>query len=614
MVESEGVQGVTPEAVIYRYLEAASRQPFVTDAFVRLLGADADLLGRWLNVLECPADPEALGAAVRRLSLAQLRNLAQAQAWAVLPVAGSARLGLDQWQAVLRSGFLAQVLAEQLGLPAPEAVRFRVLLAVSGVSLSHDPDLTALAEFRGVRAELLAEASPLIKVFAVVDALEVLDEFQAGQLAGRLLNIDAEQFSELIEWAGNRCASLVTELDLAAEHEADWSNRLWVQQQVGMLTELLKLGSRPDDIAHGHQFATRSLFQQVPLLLMLDTRHELVPVSGSGVSIKLDSPVSGIAQALRQGEVLPIEDSPDTAVGDRQLLRELGVADAVCIPLVGEGEAVGALLFAVDDDVDQDFARTLYAEQLAQRLAAAAHEPDVELELVKRYRQREEKRLREIVHEVNNPLSVVQNYLHILELRLQHEPSATEQLQMIGSELKRAADIVQRVRALSPIAELDGGAEVVFAEFDANELARRVFELHRGYAEDHSVTLELALSPGSARVASDEQRLAQVLNNLMRNAIEASSGATVCLGSNAGVFREGREGLELFVRDTGPGLAREVLERLADPKASSKGGDHAGLGLHIVHRLVKELQGGIDVRTTPRQGTMFTVYLPLTPL
>jgi signal transduction histidine kinase len=572
---------VTPEAVIYRYLEVASRQPVSVSNLVRLLGADADLLGRWLNLLACPADPSCLEAELRRLSKAQLRTLAQAQAWAVLPVAGSARLGMDQWQAVVRSAFLAEVLAEQLGMSEPVAVRWRVLLAVSGVNLPHDEHLVELSDFRGVRAELLEDASLLIKVFAVVDALEVLDEFQAAQLAERLLSISAENFSELIEWAGARCGELMNDLQLAADLDTDWSNRLWMQQQVSLLADLLGLSRRLEEL-------------QQP-------------------QIHLSSAVSAIADCIREGESRFVRDTADTAVAGRQLLRQLKATEALCVPLLAAEGAVGALLFVIDEDVDQELALSLYAEQLTQCLTDLTSRPDPELELVKRYRQREEKRLREIAHEVNNPLSVVHNYLHILELRLQHEPSATEQLQMIGSELKRAGEILQGIRELSPIAELETAAEMVFVEFDVNELARRVFELHRGYADDHGVELALELSPGSVLLASDEQRLAQILNNLMRNAIEASADAEVCLGGQVGVFREGREGIEVYVRDTGPGLSREVLERLAEPKESAKGGEHAGLGLHIVHRLVAELQGGIDVRTASGRGTTFTVFLPLGP-
>ncbi len=605
---------MTPEAVIYRYLEAAGRQPVSVTDLVALLGADADLLGRWLNLLGCPAEPEELEKRLRRLSVEQLRTLAQAQAWAVLPVFGSARLGLDQWQAVIRSAFLAEILAEQLGMSEPVAVRWRVLLSISGVTLAHDPLALELSDFRGVRAELLEDAGLLIKVFAVVDALEVLDEFHAAQLADRLLKVGAENFAELLERASDRCNQLMTELALDSELDADWSNRLWVQQQVSLLSELLDSGNRLDELQQGHAHASSSLFQQVPLLLIRDAGDVLVALADEDLKIHVDSAVSAIADSVREQVSRTIRDSAETAVADRQLLRRLGTREALCIPLLAREGAVGALLFVLDEDVDHEFALTLYADQLSQQLSNLGSQPDPELELVKKYRQREEKRLREIVHEVNNPLSVVYNYLHILELRLQHESSATEQLQMIGSELKRAGEILQQIRELSPIAELDVASEMTFAEFDVNELVRRLFELHRGYAEDNQVALSLDLSPGSVVLASDEQRLAQVLNNLLRNAIEAAHSAEVCIGGQVGVFREGREGIEVFVRDTGPGLTREVLERLADPKESAKGGEHAGLGLHIVHKLVAELQGGIDVRTAADRGTTFTVFLPLKPL
>ena len=56
-----------------------------------------------------------------------------------------------------------------------------------------------------------------------------------------------------------------------------------------------------------------------------------------------------------------------------------------------------------------------------------------------------------------------------------------------------------------------------------------------------------------------------------------------------------------------------MLERLTEPKQSTKGGDHAGLGLHIVHRLVDEIGANIDVRTAPGEGTRFSIFLPLAP-
>lgn len=603
---------MTPEAVIYRYLEAAHRQPLSVQALVRILGSDADLLGRWLNLANVPAEPAALSAAIASLSHEEVTSLAQAQAWAVLPVAGSARLGLDQWQAVLRSAFLAEILAEQLGLDEPETVRWRVLLAISGVNLTQDPALTELATFRGVRPQLLGDAGALIRIFGVVDAFEVLDEYEAAQLAQSLLGVEAENFPELVEWAGKRCSDLVHALELATDPDADWSNRLWVQQQVAMLTALLPLAGDHVALQQAHEFITRSLFRQVPLLLFEVRAGRYQSLVAPDVEIHRDSGTSLIAEAIRTGERRPVIDRTDLSVGDRQLLLRLGTPEATCIPVRGNGHAQAALLMLDDEDVDYDFALGLYVEKLAERLGNLGATSG-ELDRLKKYRQREEKRLRELVHEANNPLSVVQNYLHILQMRLQHDASAAEQLEMIATELGRATEIIQHARDLPPVTEVESEAQVTVTEFDVNLLVRRVYELHLGYAADHDVEMRLRTGDGALPIESDQQRLTQILNNLVRNAIEAAGGETVSIGSESGVFREGREGVEVFVSDTGPGLPRAVLERLADPKDSTKGGDHAGLGLHIVHRLVHELGGNIDVRTASGQGTTFSLFLPLRP-
>ena len=604
---------MTPEAVIFRYLEAADRQPLSVESFIRVLSADADLLGRWLNLTDLGVDPRALTRSVAALPSDEVHSLAQAQAWAVLPIAGSARLGLDQWRAVLHSSFVAELLAERLELDDASVVRWRVLLAVSGVSLARDPELVELGAFRGASAELLVDASPLVRIFAVVDAREVVDEYQAAELAATLLGLEADAFSEIVEAADGRCTELIESLNLDADPDADWSHRLWMQQQVSMLSGLLAQAESHDDIQVAHELVARSLFREVPLLL-IDAgagryRSTLVP----DVVIHADSTASEIAATIRDGGGRAIAEHGGLSVGDRQLLRRMKTTEAACIPVRMNGHVSAILLMNMDEDVDDDFALSLYVVALGQRLANPGAAGEDALELVRRYRQREERRMRELVHEANNPLSVVQNYLHILQMRLQHEDTAAEQLSMIGTELHRVTEIIQRARELPPISELDRDAEVVSAEFDVNDLVRRVHELHLGYAADHNVTLSTQIQPGAVMVQTDGQRLAQVLNNLVRNGIEAAAGERVTIGLDTGVFREGREGIEVYVTDSGPGLPRSVLERLAEPKETTKGGEHAGLGLHIVYRLIAELGGNIDVRTAVSKGTSFSLFLPLRP-
>ena len=605
---------MTPEAVIDRYLESATNQAFDPAKFALLLGTDADLLSRWLLLLECPAEPHAFVEAVTALPADRFHDLALSQALSVLSVAGSVRLSFPQWRAALTASLVAELLAVELGIADPVAVRWRILLGAAGVMLAHDPQLMELLEFRGVRRELLEDASTLHRLFAVVEAFDAADPLASLDAAGQLLNLDADRYRRIVTSAESRLAELLETLGLSAERD-DATERLWLGLQLGVLERLLADCGRSDPgFVQAHVLISRRLFARVPTLLLVDVATDrLAPAGGVGPEIARSSLSSTIARSVRLAERSELIDRSDQAVADRQVLRHLDCAEALCVPLVdGAGRGIGALVFAVEEEVEQEAAMSLYASALSRHLGADDRAA-VDGTALTRYRQREEKRLRELVHEANNPLSIVNNYLHILELRLAHEPEAVEQLRLIGTELRRAGDIISQARELPSLDAEREEARVEHAELDLNELARRMAELHLGLAADNHVSLSESLVAGSLLIRSDQQRLAQILNNLMRNAIEAARGASVTVSTVSGVYREGREGVLIGVADTGPGLPREVAERLAEPKQSTKGGDHSGLGLHIVHRLVAELGGSIDVRTGPGQGTAFAIFLPLSP-
>lgn len=610
---------MTPEAVIDRYLETAARDPFDPADFALLLGTDADLLSRWLQLLQCPADPDAFATAVAALPAERFHDLALSQALAVLTVSGSVRLSFDQWQSVLNTSLVAEALAEHLGLGKPVAVRWRVLLAASGVNLEQDPALMELLAFRGARPELLEDASLIHRLFAVVEALDLNDPLVSQETAASLLGIEPERFRSLLTTAEQRCAELIDVLGLVVDRDFDSAERLWLRLQIGILGRLFPGAGRndPEAFAEMHALVSRRLFGSVPALFLADgPSGRLAPLGGEGPVVALTSQSSSLARCARLGERVELVDRPDQAVADREILRRLDRADGVCLPLIdaaGGGSVLGVVVFGVDEDVDQETAMGLYAAELAKHLARPGTAARGDGDALGRFRQREEKRLRELVHEANNPLSIVNNYLHILELKLAHEPEAVEQLRLIGAEVRRASEIIAGARDVPEPGVERRDADVTFGGFALNDLAHRVVELHAGYAADRQVMLQQDLTAADSTLRSDEHRLAQILNNLVRNAIEAAHGATVTVSTVAGVYRESRPGLLLEVADTGPGLPQPVLERLTEPKQSTKGGDHAGLGLHIVHRLVDEIGANIDVRTAPGEGTRFSIFLPLAP-
>jgi CheY-like chemotaxis protein/two-component sensor histidine kinase len=135
------------------------------------------------------------------------------------------------------------------------------------------------------------------------------------------------------------------------------------------------------------------------------------------------------------------------------------------------------------------------------------------------------------------------------------------------------------------------------------------------------VRLERTLEAGEATVMGDATQIHQVVMNLCANAVQAMKGRgtlTVALDvveraeavAATSRLAAGRY-VRLQVRDTGSGIPAGVLERIFDPFFTTREvGVGTGLGLSLVHGIVTDLGGGIDVESTPGKGTAFTVYLP----
>ena len=257
---------MTPDAVIYRYLQLVAPAERNVDQLCLLLSADADLLTRWLKLLNLPADLNVLRDHMAALDDEEFNGLAQSQAWAVLPIAGSARLSLDQWMAVLRAACLAEVLADhfsdqsaeqQASTGAGEDTRLRALLAISGVHLPQDEVLSSLIEFRGTNPALLEDASLELRIFAVVDAMEVGREVE---LARDLLGLSTETFTGLLEAAEAASVGLVRQLAIDLNSDVDWNYRIWLRQQISIMGVSFRLCGNLDAFNTLHKLVSRCLF------------------------------------------------------------------------------------------------------------------------------------------------------------------------------------------------------------------------------------------------------------------------------------------------------------------------------------------------------------------
>ncbi len=214
---------------------------------------------------------------------------------------------------------------------------------------------------------------------------------------------------------------------------------------------------------------------------------------------------------------------------------------------------------------------------------------------------------RRLAHEIRNPLTPIQ----LSAERLQHKVGG----QLSGKEaelLKRSTDtIIHQVEAMKDMVQ-------AFSEYarppalrpqavDFNGLIQEVLELYRGETEKPRFDLHLAADLPT--IEADPGRLRQLLNNLIRNALEASdqTGCAVAVTTTIGTGRYAGM-IELAIQDNGPGFAEDMLSQLFEPYVTTKPRG-SGLGLAIVKKIVEEHNGMISARNTA-SGARIAVRLP----
>lgn len=214
---------------------------------------------------------------------------------------------------------------------------------------------------------------------------------------------------------------------------------------------------------------------------------------------------------------------------------------------------------------------------------------------------------RRVAHEVNNPLSIIKNYLSLMVRKAGSSQAIGDELSVVAEEVDRVAQIVN-----------DFASELQAPQENTAEVNGVLARTTRMFAESGSLHPEVRIAHHPARepvrAEIEPGVLNQILVNLVKNANEAmSNGGRIDL-RNAGIVpRDGRDWVAISVRDTGPGIPEALLPRLFSPVASTKEGPNRGLGLSIVHELVTRAGGRITCRSN-HAGTLFEIFLrPASP-
>ena len=203
-----------------------------------------------------------------------------------------------------------------------------------------------------------------------------------------------------------------------------------------------------------------------------------------------------------------------------------------------------------------------------------------------------------LAHEIGNPLGGVKGALEIITSRATHGSPEAEFAELASREIGRLERLIQEFLRYARPHEPRRAATDIF------DVLERVVSLLNREAEDHGVSVNVVRTK-LPRVAIDGEQMAQVVVNVVLNAIQVSSqGGQVAIGASV---RD--ESLAVDVRDEGPGIRPEHLPKIFDPFFSTKKRG-TGLGLAISNRIVQSHDGRIEV-VQPDRGTIIRVWLPL---
>jgi signal transduction histidine kinase len=221
--------------------------------------------------------------------------------------------------------------------------------------------------------------------------------------------------------------------------------------------------------------------------------------------------------------------------------------------------------------------------------------------------------LEDMAHEVKNPLAVVWGYASYLLKRPIEEWTPEDLKRSLESIRRNAQHIQAMIEELLDSSRIDSHKVTLScSRFAANGVVREAAEGLRLQAEDRGLTLRAECPAADVHVFADENRLRQILLNLIVNAIKFTPRG----GRIAVRLASEEEGAHFCVEDTGRGLTPEQIQRVferfyqADTPETRSG---LGLGLHIVHGLVTLHEGRVWVESAPGKGSKFHFILPAQP-
>jgi PAS domain S-box-containing protein len=306
-----------------------------------------------------------------------------------------------------------------------------------------------------------------------------------------------------------------------------------------------------------------------------------------------------------------------------ELVNEREIGSLLIIPLIIEDEVIGSL--GVDSLEPNHFSQSdiTLAQSVASQVSGAlarAKLMEERQKLEERYHhaQRMESLGRltgGVAHDFNNLLTAINGFAEMIQSQLPPEHSTQPMLRNILNSGNRAADLVRQLLAFSRKQIIEPQIlDLNTILTDLEKMLRRII--------GENISLETRLQPGIWPIKMDPTQMEQVVLNLVVNSRDAmpDGGKLIIDTFNQTLVEhhmppkleiEPGDYVGLSIRDTGNGIADEILEHIFEPFFTTKEqGKGTGLGLATVYGIVKQNDGDIQIQSIPGMGAHFTIYLP----
>jgi len=206
-----------------------------------------------------------------------------------------------------------------------------------------------------------------------------------------------------------------------------------------------------------------------------------------------------------------------------------------------------------------------------------------------------------LIHEINNPLSVISARTELLLLKTKKNSSQEESLKAIQEQIERIEDITKKISYCFKLPKLN--KTVV----NISILITSSLNLLKKDAQYNKIAFKKSLHAGIDNIRCDEKLMKFAFFNLAQNALQSMApGGTLKITA-----RKQKGLLKVTFEDTGRGISKIYLKKIFEPFFSIKE-KALGLGLTVAKNIIEEHKGKISVKSAQGKGSVFTVLIPIT--